>query len=98
METPNAEIAVRRNDERSRYELLVDGEVAGVADYREAGDRLVFPHTEIASRLRGQGLGDILVREALDDVRETGRQIVPRCWFVAEFIGEHPEYGDLVAA
>jgi uncharacterized protein len=89
---------VRKNAKASRYELLLDSEVVGVADYRVEGDAVVFPHTEIASRLRGKGLGAELVRGALDDVRGTGNRVVPRCWYVAEFIEANPEYQDLVAA
>jgi predicted GNAT family acetyltransferase len=47
--------------------------------------------------MRGRGLGAELVRGALDDVRTSGGRIVARCWYVAQFIDEHPEYGDLVA-
>lgn len=89
---------VRKADDRSRYELVIDGEVVGVADYRDTGDALVFPHTEIAQERRGQGLGDILVKGAMDDVRAAGRTVVPRCWFVREFLDGHPEYADLRAA
>ena len=89
---------VRDNAERSRFELTVDGELAGVADYRLRGDTLVVPHTEIDHRRRGQGLGAVLVRGMLDDVRESGRTVVPYCWYVAQFIDENPEYGDLRAA
>lgn len=39
---------VRHAANRCRYELLLDGEVVGVADYHEADGVLVFPHTEIA--------------------------------------------------
>jgi predicted GNAT family acetyltransferase len=48
--------------------------------------------------LRGRGLGERLIQEALDDVRSRGQQVVPRCWFVAEFIDAHPEYKELRAA
>jgi len=88
---------VRHAPERSRYELWLDGELAGVADYRVDGDRIVSPHTEIAPHLRGRGHGAELVRGALEDVRGTGRTVVPRCWYVAEFVDEHPEYADLLA-
>ena len=87
---------VRRNAERSRFELLVDGQVVGVADYHVEGDTWVFPHTEIARELRGQGLGAELVQAALDDVRRAGGTVVPRCWYVAEFIDTHPAYADLI--
>lgn len=59
--------------------------------------RLAFPHTEIVSARRKQGLGAQLVQGALDDVRRKGAKVVPVCWFVAEFIEEHPEYADLRA-
>jgi hypothetical protein len=89
---------VRNAQDRSRYELLVDGELVGVADYRIDGDRIVFPHTEITRAKRGQGLGALLVRGALDDVRTTGRDVVPLCWFVREFIEANEDYADLRAA
>jgi predicted GNAT family acetyltransferase len=89
---------VRNNADRSRYELYVDGELAGIADYHVAGDRVIFPHTEIAGHRRGQGLGAVLVGGALEDVRASGRTVVPHCWYVAQFIGDNPEYRDLLAA
>ena len=89
---------VVHESDRSRYVLRMDGVVAGVADYRDRGDALVFHHTEIDRARRGHGLGATLVRGALDDVRARGRTVVPTCWYVAEFVDGHPEFGDLLAA
>ena len=89
---------VRNNEERSRYELVSGGRVVAIVDYIVRGDTLVFPHTEVEPQMRGRGLGAILIKETLDDVRRTGRTVVPACWFVADFIESHPEYDDLVAA
>ena len=58
----------------------------------------MFPHTEISPDLRGRGLGAVLVREALDDLRGSDKTVVPACWFVAEFIEQNPEYQALIAA
>lgn len=91
-------IDVRHNEDKSRYELLVDGTLTGIADYRTEGEALVFPHTEIHPQMRGQGLGEQLVRNALDDVRRRDAKVVPRCWFVREFIDDNPEYADLKAS
>jgi predicted GNAT family acetyltransferase len=92
-------IQVNHNADRSRYELFVDDQLVGIADYRLRGDdSVVFPHTEIVPAMRGQNLGAHLVQAALDDVRPTGRTVIPTCWYVAEFIDEHPEYQDLLAA
>jgi predicted GNAT family acetyltransferase len=89
---------VRNAVDRSRYELLLHGDLVGVADYRIDGDTIVFSHTEIDAQLRGNGLGALLVSGALDDVRTTGRAVRPVCWFVREFIETHKDYADLQAA
>ena len=89
---------VRKNDAAGRYELFVDGVLAGVADYTERGDVLEFPHTEIDPQRRGQGLGAVLVQGALDDVRPTGRKVVPSCWYVAQWIDENPSYREMLAS
>lgn len=77
---------------------MLDGELVGIADYQIMDDRVLMPHTEIDHGRRGRGLGAVLVRAALDDVRRSGRTVVPQCWYVAQFIDEHPEFQDLVAA
>lgn len=92
------EVAVRHDAEGSRYELVADGVVIGLLDYRERADADVFTHTEVAPAHRGAGLAAVLVRAALDDARSRGRSVVPQCWYVADFIRDHPEYQDLLAA
>lgn len=91
-------VHVDRNDERSRYEITLDGRPVGYADYRRQGGTVVFPHTVIEPSMRGQGFGAELVRRALDDVRARGGSVVAQCWYVAQFIDEHSEYADLLAA
>jgi uncharacterized protein len=88
---------VGHNGSRSRYEITLDGRLVGFADYRAHGDIVVFPHTEIEPSVRNQGLGAELVRRALDDLRARGGTVVAHCWYVAEFIDQHPEYADLLA-
>jgi hypothetical protein len=82
---------------RKRYELFVDDELASFAEYRISGDRVVFFHTLTVPEFRGRGLAAEVVRWALDDVRKRGLSIEPRCWFVADFVDDHPEYRELVA-
>lgn len=88
---------MRKDEQRSRYELVEDGSVIGIADYRDGEGIVELPHTVIDPKRRGEGLGAVLVRGALDDIRTSGRIVVPTCWYVAEFIDGHPEYGDLLA-
>jgi predicted GNAT family acetyltransferase len=88
---------IRNNQEQCRYELAIDDKLVGIAEYRLVGEVVVFPHTEIERSRRGQGLAAQLVRYALDDVRANERRAKAECWYVAEFITEHPEYADLAS-
>jgi predicted GNAT family acetyltransferase len=88
----------RDNPRLSRYELLDGDTVVAVAEYIERPYEIEIPHTEVLPELRGGGIGAELVKQALDAVRATGKQVVPRCWFVADFIAANPSYADLVAA
>jgi predicted GNAT family acetyltransferase len=87
---------VADNPAQSRFELLVDGELVGRADYRPAGDSVIVAHSEIDERREGQGLGSELVRGTLDQIRASGKTVIPTCEFTAAYIRRHPEYVDLV--
>ena len=82
--------------ERSRYEITVDDELAGFAEYERHHDSIAFTHTEIDSRFEGRGLASQLIRAALDAVRATGTPVLPFCPFVRGFIERHPDYLELV--
>ncbi|SCG70701.1 GNAT family N-acetyltransferase [Micromonospora humi] len=87
---------VEENPAKHRFEILVDDALAGFSAYLPRGEVLVFTHTEVDDRYQGQGVGAALVRGMLDQIRERGGRVVPRCPFVAAFIERHPEYADLV--
>ena len=90
------DVRVEDNPTELRYELRVDGEVGGEIRYRRQPGSVVLVHTEIEPSLEGQGLGAVLVRGALDDIRAHGARVIPFCPFVAAFIRRHPEYAELV--
>jgi uncharacterized protein len=96
MSTGSAQVVVRDNSEALRYELLLDGEVAGELRYRRRPDAIVLIHTEVSRSLEGRGLGGRLVQGALGDLRSHGLKIVPICPYVRSYIQRHPEYADLV--
>ncbi|MUN42749.1 GNAT family N-acetyltransferase [Actinomadura litoris] len=86
------------NAEQGRYEIRVDGELAGFAEYETEPGRLVLTHTEVLPAFEGKGVGGALARGALDGVRARGLSVVPRCPFIKSWIDRHPDYQDLVAA
>jgi predicted GNAT family acetyltransferase len=84
-----------RNDERSRYEGRVDGEVVTVLAFVREGDVLSLTHTATEPAFRERGLASEVTRAALDDVRRRGEKVSPSCPFAVDFLDEHPEYADL---
>lgn len=99
----NRTVEVVDNAAEKRFEVRVDGVLAGFAAYLlhpGFGDRpgaVVFTHTEVEPDFQGQGVAQELARQALDQVRARGFQAQPRCPFIASYIRRHPEYEDLVA-
>jgi predicted GNAT family acetyltransferase len=81
--------------ERNRFELDIDGELA-LAYYKLDGDRVVLTHTEVPQALSGQGIGSRLAKGVFDQIRASGRKVVPRCSFMAGWVSRHPEYDDIV--
>ena len=93
-----AETKVVHNREQLRYEVYSDGKFAGFTQYYRTGDRVVFTHTEIDNAFSGQGLGKVLAGEALDDVVENGKVIVPMCEFIAGYLKRTDKYDGHVQA
>jgi predicted GNAT family acetyltransferase len=91
-----AEPTVVDNPAELRYELRRGSELAGQIRYATEPGLVLLIHTEVAEAFEGQGLGSVLVRGALDDIRARGLRVVPVCPFVLSYLERHPEYADLV--
>ncbi len=89
-------VTITDNLRRERYEILLDGKLAGFTQYRRRQAQIAFVHTEIGPSFEGQGLGGELIHFALDDARDKGLAVLPCCPFVNAYIKRHPEYVDLV--
>lgn len=87
---------VKDNPAEHRFEISVDGELAGFTVYRQRPGIRAFIHTEVDASHEGQGLGGKLVSAALDASRKAGDEVLPFCPFVLHFIETHNDYLDLV--
>lgn len=95
----NERIEVTRNDADGRYEVSVDGQRAGFADFRDhtgdGGTVREMPHTVVDPAYGGRGLAGTMVKYALDDIREQGMRVRATCSYVDGYVTKHPEYEDL---
>lgn len=88
---------ITNNTAESRFEITVDGKLAGFADYQDKGNVRNFNHTEVFEEFRGQGLSKPLIKFSLDHARENDLQIFPTCPAYEKFLQKNEEYQDLVA-
>lgn len=99
MTTAANDLDVTHDAAASRYVLQRGGEAIGTLSYRQVGrpgrDTVDVYSTNIRPASRGQGMGEALVRAALDDLRGRGSAVKASCWFVADFLDANPDYQDM---
>lgn len=78
-------VVITHEPERQRFVCVVDGHES-VADYRLSGDKVDFNHTFVPDALRGRGIAEKLVREALAWARSEELHIEASCWYVRRFL------------
>lgn len=70
-------------------------EVVGYVDYVAEPEQVVLTHTVVPERYAGRGYAGEIVKFVLDDIRSSGKKVVPVCSYVQAYIKRHPEYADM---
>ena len=91
------ELELVHNEDRSRYEVRLDGVLTTVIDYVERGDVLVVTRTVTEPAFRGRGLASEATGMFLELVRARRLRVEPLCPFTADYLDAHPEVADLRA-
>lgn len=90
------ETAVTHNPEQRRYEITVDGQMAGFSEYldtrADGTPQRILYHTEIGDDFGGQGLASTLTREAIGQAVAEGLRVVPMCPYVAKWVERHDDH------
>lgn len=64
--------------------------------YLDSGENtIILNHTFVSKELRGQNIGQQLIKTVVDFARENNKKIVPQCWFAEEEFVAHKEYEDV---
>lgn len=96
---------IQHDKAAKKFILMKDGK-ASTLDYSSSIDDQIdgqghlildYQSTFVPPELRGQHLGENIVKFALDYARENGYKVIPSCPFVKAYIEKHPEYKDLVS-
>ncbi|MFG1790511.1 GNAT family N-acetyltransferase [Nocardia sp. NPDC049149] len=83
---------VRLNTALERFEIHVDGAIAGYVEYQDTQSERAFVHTEIYPKFEGHGYGRELVEAALNSTARDKLGALPMCPMVHHFIETRPEY------
>jgi uncharacterized protein len=92
------DLQVADHPDQERFEIRVDGQLAGFIQYHLKDGVLALLHTETDRRFRGHGVAGHLIQASLDEARDRHLAVLPYCPFVRSWIAEHPAYADLVPA
>ena len=95
------DIAMRHEETetKGRYTARVDpnGPVAELTYSRASPTLIIIDHTGVSDGLRGTGLGQSLVKRAVEDARAGGWKILPLCPFAAAQFRQHPDWADVLS-
>lgn len=79
-----------------RFETVVDGEHCTL-DYALAGNTMTITHTRVPDAVGHRGIAAALMQAALAHARASDWRVVPKCSYAVHYLGEHPEWSDLLA-
>lgn len=90
-----ADLEIRDNPDRNRYELPVEGDVA-IVTYNLSPPNLMITETLVPEALEGRGLASQLAKFVLADAKARQLLILPVCPFFSGYLQKHPEYAEVV--
>jgi predicted GNAT family acetyltransferase len=83
----------------SRYTLHRGDELVSVLDYRDDGRTIAMTRAYTIPTHRGHGYAGELVERAVAMLEQRGdREVIPVCWYVADWFGAHPDRAGILQA
>ncbi len=83
--------------EEGRFFIEEDGQMLAEITYRRPDQQqLLIDHTYVSETLRGQSIGEQLVRHVVDQARQENSKIIPECSYAKHQFEKHPEYADVL--
>ena len=91
------EVKHELSETKGAYFISMNGKRIAEMTYSVAGaDRIIIDHTEVNDDFRGYGLGEKMVRRAVEDARSRGISIVPLCPFARSVFNKNEDLRDVL--
>jgi uncharacterized protein len=90
---------IERDEHKKKGAFYIEEEGEWIAEmtYFRSGDgEITIDHTEIDPKLRGEGIGEDLISEAIKFARAEGLKIKATCPYAKKVLDKHPEYDDVL--
>jgi uncharacterized protein len=91
-------MSVEHDRDAHRFTISVPSGTAVLAYTPVGPGKLELYSTYVPAGDRGKGVAGRLVEAAIGFARSEGLRIIPTCWYVAQWIRQHPEHADLLSA
>lgn len=99
MVVDSSTLTFARDTETSRYTLHRGDDLVSVLDYRDDGRSVALVRAYTVPTFRGHGYAAEIVDRAVAELEAAGdRQVVPVCWYVADWFEAHPSRSGIVAS
>ncbi|MFZ6663085.1 GNAT family N-acetyltransferase [Peijinzhouia sedimentorum] len=86
-----------KNGKKGSFDLYDNEHKIGEMTYVWAGEnKFIIDHTEINPNYAGEGLGKILLEEAVKFARESKVKILPLCPYTKKQLNKSDEYSDVL--
>ena len=83
----------------SRYTLHRGDDLVSVLDYRDHVRTVALTRAFTVPSFRGHGYAGEITERAVADIEARGdREVLPVCWYVADWFAAHPERAGVLAA
>lgn len=84
------------NEGKGFYIYGEEKEILAELEYKKTGNILIFDHTEVSDKLKGQGIAAKLLAEATKYARDNKLKVKPVCSYVVKKF-EAGDYDDIKA-
>ncbi|MET0812814.1 MAG: GNAT family N-acetyltransferase [Microbacterium sp.] len=91
------ELRFTHESDASRYTLHRGDDLVSALDYRDDGRTVAMTRAYTVPTFRGHGYAGVVVDKAVAELEAKGdREVIPVCWYVADWFAEHPDRAGIV--